>query len=62
MGTFKAYILGVLSAYGVYYITRKGADGRSILDELLARPDVFMRRAKGEILADTAKVVKDIVS
>lgn len=62
MGTFKAYLLGIISAYGVYYITRKGADGRSILDELLARPEEFMRQAKEEILAETARVVKDVVS
>lgn len=56
MGTFKAYLLGLFSADGVYYITRKGSDGRSILDELLARPDEFLHQAKEDILADTARV------
>lgn len=54
-------MLGVMTAYGVYYITRKGEDGRSLLDELLDRPAEFMRAAKGELVNDTAHAVKEIL-
>lgn len=57
----KPFLLGLLTAYGIYFITRKGPDGRSILDDLLDRPDEFLKKAKEDLLEDTAKVVRDIV-
>ena len=56
----KPFLLGLLTAYGIYFITRKGPEGRSILDDLLDRPDVFLKNAKNGLLEDTAKVVRDI--
>ena len=61
MGFFKAFTLGLLTAYGVYFITRKGPDGRSVLDDLIEKPDEFLKAAKGQLLTDAAGVVKDIV-
>ncbi len=40
-------------------ITRKGPDGRSILDELLADPKTFMRKAKDLALRDTVHAIKE---
>jgi hypothetical protein len=46
-------------AYGVYYITRKGADGRSVLDELLENPKDFLDNAKRHAIADVVETVKE---
>jgi hypothetical protein len=61
MGHFKTFVLGMLVAYGVYYVTRKGQDGKSILDDLLDHPDIYLKRAKEGLLEDTARTVKEIV-
>ncbi len=59
MGHFKTFLLGIFTAYGVYYVTRKGADGKSILDELLANPGDFMQKAKNYAVQDTVKLIKE---
>jgi hypothetical protein len=61
MGHFKSFMLGMLTAYGVYFITRKGPEGTSILDDLLENPAQYLRSAKEELLGDAAKVVKEII-
>jgi hypothetical protein len=61
MAHFKSFLLGMLTAYGVYYITRKGPDGKSILDDLLDHPEPYLRRAKEGLLEDTAIAVKQMV-
>ena len=61
MGHFKSFLLGMLTAYGVYYITRKGSDGRSILDDVLERPEKYLRQAKAGLIEDAAHVLKEIV-
>lgn len=62
MGHFKSFALGLFTAYGIYYITRKGSDGRSILDELLADPGAFMRQAKDLAVQDTVHAIKEELS
>ncbi len=59
MGHVKTFLLGLFTAYGIYYVTRKGADGKSILDELLADPGAFMHKAKDYAVQDTVKILKD---
>jgi len=39
MGHFKSFRLGLLTAYGVYCITRKNAEGRSMPDDILEDPE-----------------------
>ena len=45
MGTIKTFLLGVGTAYAIYFITRKRIDGTSILDDLLDNPSLFMNNA-----------------
>jgi hypothetical protein len=59
MSHFKSFLLGLGVAYGVYYITRKGADGRSVLDELLENPKDFLDNAKRHAIADVVETVKE---
>jgi hypothetical protein len=61
MTFFKTFLLGIGTAYGIYYITRKGPDGRSILDDLLDRPDVFIKHAKDGLMEEAAHLVKEVV-
>lgn len=51
----------MLTAYGVYYITRKGPDGRSVLDDLLERPEKYLRKAKAGMIEDAAHAVREII-
>lgn len=59
MGHFKSFLLGLFTAYGVYYFTRKGPDGRSILDKLLADPSGFMHKAKDVAVRDTVHAIRE---
>lgn len=62
MGHFKTFLFGLFTAYSIYYITKKGEDGRSILDELLANPSGFMHEAKDQAMRDTVRLIKDELS
>lgn len=62
MSHFKTFLLGIAVAYGVYYITRKGKDGRSILDEMLENPEDFAEKAKDYAIAEVVESVKDQLS
>ena len=59
---FKSFLLGIFAAYGIYYITKKEPDGKSILDELLEHPGDFMYRVKDIALHDVVQTIKDEVS
>jgi|GEM_PF-2339862 hypothetical protein len=59
MNHIKTFLLGVGVAYTVYYITRKGDDGRSLLDELLDHPEEVIQRAKKQALVDVVETVKE---
>jgi len=52
----------MLTAYGVYYVTRKGPDGRSILDDILENPETYLKKAKDGLLEDTARAVKRMIN
>jgi hypothetical protein len=58
MGTIKTFLLGVGTAYAVYYMTRKRPDGTSILDDLLENPAFYLEKAKGFAMAETVRTVK----
>jgi len=46
MGTIKSFMLGVGVSFAVYYLTKKGPDGRSVLDDILDNPKAFAEKAK----------------
>ena len=58
---FRSFMLGMFTAYGIYYITRKTSDGKSILDDLLEQPEEFMKEAKGNLISDAAKIIKRVI-
>lgn len=59
MSHFRSFLLGMGVAYGVYYITRKGTDGRSVLDELLDNPNGVMQTAKKYAIANAVETIKE---
>jgi hypothetical protein len=59
MINFKSFLLGMFTAYGIYYITKKEPDGKSILDDLLENPRDFMHKVKANALHDAAETIKD---
>lgn len=61
MGTIKTFLLGAGTAYAIYFITRKRPDGKSILDDLLDNPSLFMNRAKNYAIAEVVETVKENV-
>lgn len=46
MNYFKIFLLGVGTAFAVYYITKRDEDGKSILDNILDNPDELVDKAK----------------
>ena len=61
MGHFKTFLLGMLTAYGIYYITKKGPDGKSILDDLLANPDDFIKNIAEYAKNDSIRIMKEVL-
>jgi hypothetical protein len=62
MGHFKTFLLGVGVSFGVYYLTKKGPDGRSVLDDILDDPKAFMERAKDQAISDVVETVKEKIT
>lgn len=56
--TIKTFLLGVGTAYLVYYLTRKRADGRSILDEMLDEPEVFIHQLKDRAISEALRAIR----
>lgn len=56
----KSFLFGMLTAYGIYYITRKGPDGRSVMDDLLDHPGLYIKRVENGLIADLARTVREI--
>lgn len=46
MGLLKFIVVGAAVGYGINYITKKGEDGRSILDDLTENAPEWMDKAK----------------
>jgi hypothetical protein len=62
MGNLKTFLLGMGVAYGIYYLTRKDENGRSMLDEMLEHPEKFVAQAKNYATGETLKVIKNQLS
>jgi len=61
MGHLKTFLLGMATAYGIYYITKKRADGTSILDDLKDNPSFFFNTAKGYAVEEAVDVLKKTI-
>jgi hypothetical protein len=59
MSTIKTFLLGAGSAYAIYYLTKKRADGTSILDDLLDNPAIFMTEIKKYAMEEMIHTVKE---
>ncbi|MFC0513500.1 YtxH domain-containing protein [Mucilaginibacter angelicae] len=59
MGTIKTFLLGAGTAYAIYFLTKKRADGTSILDDLLDNPAFFMNKAKEYAIDEAIRTVKE---
>jgi hypothetical protein len=46
MGLLKFLVVGAAVAYGINYVTKKGPDGKSIIDDLAENGPEWMDRAK----------------
>jgi hypothetical protein len=46
MGLLKFIIVGAAVGYGINYITKKGEDGRSIVDDLTENAPEWLEKAK----------------
>jgi len=62
MGTIKSFMLGVGVSFAVYYLTKKGPDGRSVLDDILDNPKAFAEKAKDYAVAEVVQTVKNEIS
>ncbi|NCD68349.1 YtxH domain-containing protein [Mucilaginibacter agri] len=62
MNHFKTFILGVATALGVYYITRKRENGRSLLDDLLDDPASVVKAAKDMAVDEAIETIKEKIS
>ncbi|WPU92645.1 YtxH domain-containing protein [Mucilaginibacter sabulilitoris] len=58
MGLLKFLVVGAAVAYGINYITKKGPDGKSIIDDLAENGPEWMDRAKkyGELTLEQIAV------
>jgi hypothetical protein len=60
MGLLKFIIVGAAVGYGVNYITKKGPDGRSILDDLTDKVPGWFDQAK-QFAVETVEEIKQHV-
>ena len=58
MGLLKYIIVGAAVGYGISYITKKGPDGRSILDDITGKAPDWIDQAK-KFAEETIEQVKD---
>jgi hypothetical protein len=58
MGLLKYIIVGAAVGYGISYITKKGPDGRSILDDITDKAPDWLDQAK-KFAEETVEQVKD---
>jgi hypothetical protein len=61
MSHFKTFLLGMATAYGIYYITKKREDGTSILDDLKDNPSYFLNKAKDYTVGEIAGILKKAI-
>jgi hypothetical protein len=61
MGLLKFIIVGAAVGYGINYITKKGPDGRSILDDVIEDAPEWLDKAKSyaeDAINEVTKTVK----
>ncbi len=51
MSLLKYVAIGAAVAYGVKYLTKKGADGKSVLDNLQEKAPEYVDQAVGKVKA-----------
>jgi hypothetical protein len=61
MGHMKSFLLGVGVSFVVYYITRKGPEGTSILDEILNDPSAILDKAREYAVKEGMQAVKKMI-
>jgi len=61
MSHLKTFLLGMATAYGIYYITKKREDGTSILDDLKDNPSFFLNKAKDYAVEEAADILKKTI-
>ena len=59
MGLLKFIIVGAAVGYGINYITKRGEDGRSILDDLTENSPEWFDKAKKYAEDTVEQVVKN---
>ena len=63
MSLLKFIIVGAAVGYGINYITKKGPDGRSIIDDLAENAPGWFDKAKHyaeDTLAQVSQTVEDV--
>ena len=60
MGLLKFIIVGAAVGYGINYITKKGPDGRSILDDIAENAPDWFDKAKKYTTETVNSVVDNI--
>ena len=57
MSLLKFAVIGAAVGYGIHYITKKGPDGRSILDEVADKTPEWIDQAK-KFASETVEQVR----
>ncbi len=60
MSLIKFAIIGAAVGYGINYITRKGEDGRSVLDDITENAPEWFDKAKKYAEDTVEQVVKSV--
>jgi hypothetical protein len=60
MGLLRFIVVGAAVGYGINYITKKGPDGRSILDDVTEKVPEWFDQAK-KFAEDTIEQVKQTI-
>ncbi|NCD68373.1 YtxH domain-containing protein [Mucilaginibacter agri] len=58
MNHFKTFLLGIATAFGIYYITKKRDDGSSLLDDILENPSDVANKAKDIVIDQAVESIK----
>jgi hypothetical protein len=60
MGLLRFIVVGAAVGYGINYITKKGPDGRSILDDVTDKAPEWFDKAK-KVAEDAIEQVKQTI-
>ena len=61
MSNLKAFMFGFAAAFVIYYITKKGKEGTSILDEIIDNPSDFVNKTKDYARDEVVRTAKEII-